>query len=191
MPPTAPAPTTGPTTARRRSRAGFAAVTVAVVLLAGMWVYALFIAKRGNPDKFPDRAWAASAEQVCKATADRLAAGDLLKPWKLADVQPRSEALRLRADMGQQATDALRGMVDELRALPAPADAKSSKGVGIWLADWDTYLGDRYAHIAEWRQGIDKSFAETARNGTPITLQMNAFADVNEMKSCDTPDDFG
>ena len=65
-----------------------------------------------------------------------------------ADIEPLEEALRQRADVGEQATDAprrtARARCGRCRPRPARTTASSSQA---WFADWDTYLADRRDHI--------------------------------------------
>ena len=97
--------------------------------------------------------------------------------------------MRQRAVVGQQVTDLLTSMVATLRATP-PSDP-SGRAVNRWLADYDTYLGDRHRQLGYWAAGEDPSFAETAVDGKPISLGMDDFADANDMASCDVPRDLG
>jgi hypothetical protein len=163
-------------------------LVLVLVALAAMWVYALFFADASASQQVPDRAWAARAEAACSVTDGQLAA--LPPAMTFAKVTPISEALRQRADVGQKATDLLADMVGRLRADP-PADTVSRAGLDLWLADWDTYLADRQHHIVRWRRGEDPQFVESARDGRPVTLRMDAFATANRMKSCRVPQDFG
>lgn len=171
-----------------------AAVIVVVLGLTAMWVYAFSLTGQDNPDVFPDRAWAANAESVCATYTARV---DALPPARsFKDIQPRSEALRQRADVGTEATDLLREMVAEL-AGREPADEKSRTGVNLWLQDWGRYLADRDRHVAGWRAGNDEPFSETAVSGedvgkgVPVSIRIDAFAKANRMASCVVPQDFG
>jgi hypothetical protein len=177
-------------TASRR-RVGVRIVLVIVVLgIAAMWVYVLFIGKAQSPNKLADETWAQRAEAVCAATAAQVAALPPARAFR--DVTPKSEALRQRAVVGQQATDLLRTQLDQLRALPAPAGRYDERLLEAWFADWESYLGDRQAHIADWRAGEDQPFAEgVAAGGGPITDRMDSLAQVNGMPSCEVPLDFG
>jgi hypothetical protein len=178
------------TVAARPRHAVRAVLVVVVVALAAMWVYVLFIGKAHSPNKLADETWPQRAEPICAATAERLAALPPARSFR--DIKPKVEALRQRAAVGQQATDLLRSQLDQLRALPAPTGKYDTRLLDAWFADWETYLGDRQAHIADWRAGNDHPFAEgEVDGGGPITDRMDSLADVNGMPSCDAPLDFG
>jgi hypothetical protein len=177
-------------TATRRRRAVRVALAGVVVAIAAMWVYVLFIGKAQSPNKLADETWAERAEPICRATADRLAALPPARAFR--DITPKSEALRQRAVVGQQATDLLRAQLEQLRALPAPTGQYDERLLTAWFADWEAYLGDRQAHIADWQAGEDQPFAEgVAEGGGPITDRMDSLAQVNGMTSCEVPLDFG
>jgi len=82
----------------------------------------------------------------------------------------------------------LAGQLAALRALPS-TDATTAKLTGEWLADWDTYLGDRRAHSSELKAGKDVPFKESTYKESPMSNRMNAFASVNRMDRCNTPYD--
>ena len=153
-----------------------------------MWVYILFFADTDNPNRLPDRAWGKQAETICKSYADQIEM--LPDATTFADIKPKAEAMRQRAVVGQQVTDLLTSMVAGVRAVP-PADPVTAEAVNRWLADYDTYLGDRHRQLGYWAAGEDPSFAETAVDGKPISLGMNDFAEANDMASCDVPQDLG
>ena len=124
-----------------------------VIAIAAMWVYAFFFAPRTSPDRMPDRAWDVAAESLCatnKATIDALPSARSFK-----DVQPRIDALRQRADVGEQVTNLLVERVDALRALPT-TDARTISLSQRWLRDYDVYIGDRRRQIESWRAGENK-----------------------------------
>jgi hypothetical protein len=177
--------------ARRGSPVGRVVVIVLIVAIAAFWLYA-FLWPREAKDKIPDGAWTEQAELVCQRWQDEVNA---LPPANdFLDVEPREEALRQRADVGEQATAYLRSMVAELQTLPAPTDADSADKLELWFADWDAYLEARDVHVAEWRAGQDVRFREPpVREGglSPISLRMDAFAGTNGMPTCRVPQDFG
>jgi hypothetical protein len=180
-----------PERTRHRNPVALAAISVAVTAIAAMWIYAFFFASKDNPDKLPDRAWAARSEAICAGYKEQV---DALPPARaFADIEPREEAMRQRADVGETANDLLAGMVADLRVEP-PADDYSRKGADLWLADWDRYLEARVAHVEAWRQGIDQKFEEPPTvegKVTPVSLRMDAFAKINRMASCQVPQDMG
>jgi len=163
-------------------------IALVVVVFAAMWIYIFFFADTANPNRLPDRAWTAQAEAVCKGYTDRIAA--LPAAATFADIKPKSEAMRQRAAVGQEATDLLARMVADLRASPSN-DAVTRDAVTRWLSDYDTYLQDRRRHLARWAAGEDPPFTETAVGGKPISLGMDDFADANQMDSCKVPQDLG
>ena len=183
-------PTLDEATAARRPRWGVRAVLLAIVAaLVGMWIYVLFIGKEQSPNRLADQEWAARAEPICAATAKRLAA--LPPASSFAQVEPLEEALRRRADVGEQATALLDDQVAQLRALPAPTGPHDGVLLQAWFADWDRYLADRRDHIASWQAGHDKPFAESEANGGPISDRMDSLSTLNGMPSCVVPADFG
>ena len=173
---------------RRRFRPAAFGVGVALALLAAMWIYIFFFASTANPNRVPDRAWAARAETICKGYADQIKVQPDASTF--ADIKPKAEAMRQRAVVGQRVTDLLTAMVASLRATPA-ADAVTAAAVNRWLADYDTYLGDRHRHLESWAAGEDPPFAETADGGRPLSLGMDDFANANDMGSCEVPGDLG
>jgi hypothetical protein len=182
-------PETAPPTQRRRVRP----LTITLlVLCAGMtvlWVYAFFIADPQNPNRIEDEAWTERAKEVCTATRERLDA--LSDVRDLADVEPLEEALRQRAEIGEDATDLVEAMVDDLDRLPSPSGDGDSELVDLWLADWRAHIADRRAHIERWRAGEDAPFRETAFNDRPLGIRMADFSNLNRMESCGPPGDFG
>jgi hypothetical protein len=173
---------------RRRFRPAAFGVGVALSLLAAMWIYIFFFADTNNPNRVPDRAWAAKAETICKGYADQIKV--LPDATTFAAIKPKAEAIRRRAVVGQQVTDLLTAMVASLRATPA-ADAVTADAVNRWLADYDTYLGDRHRHLEAWAAGEDPPFAETADGDRPLSIGMDDFSNANLMTSCEVPGDLG
>jgi hypothetical protein len=179
--PVAPAPP-------RRARPAVLLIALVVLVFVAMWIYIFFFADTSNPNRLPDRAWTTHADSVCDAYAKLV--DDLPPARTFADIKPKSEAMRQRAAVGQQATDLLAQMVADLRAAPS-THPSTRDAVGLWLADYDTYIQDRRRHLARWAAGEDPPFAETAVGGKPISLGMDDFAEANDMSFCRVPEDLG
>lgn len=190
------APATGgsvdPTTAsppRRRVTIPRLLLAISLLAIIVMWIYAIFLAPSASPELIADRAWAARAEVTCKAQRTRIYALPNARSFK--DVTPRSEALRQRADVADQATGYVREMLQRLHADP-PADAASVTLLGQWFHEWDVYVTDRDTHVAQFRAGQDPPFAQTANEtGAPGPIRMDQFARTNKMADCQVPLDLG
>ena len=103
----------------------------------------------------------------------------------------------------------LRSMIADLRAVAPvpPADLRqlpseelsseqqeelaAAEGIGEWLDDWSTYIGDREDYVQNLRVDDDARFLETTKGSDTrgITRAINSFAQVNRMTSCETPAD--
>jgi hypothetical protein len=77
-----------------------------------------------------------------------------------------------------------------LEDVTLPADDAEATAVSRWLADWRTYLDDRDAYASRFLRGIGEPFRVTDVDGEQIE-KIDAFAHVNFMESCETPDDVG
>jgi hypothetical protein len=165
----------------RRWRWWHSVVTVVCLGLAGMWVYAFFIADQTNPNRIKDREWAAASEALCARARATISA---LPPANTAKT-PQDRALVV-----DQANQILVTLVNQLSIrIPAGADRDRSY-VAQWLADWKQYNQDRAAYAQVLHQGVgNKQFGVTNVNGIPIDLRMNDFADANTMRSCEVPGD--
>ena len=154
-------------------------LAVALVLIAAMWIYALGFAPKGNPNRLHDTAWTANAESVCAAAQQEIAA---LPPARTA------KSPQERGDMVDQADTILADMIATLRTAAVTGTVKEQHYVEMWLADYDTYLGDRRDWAAILHQGESKPFAiSKADGGGPILDRMDGFAETNDMPSCKSP----
>lgn len=171
-----------PSFARTARRVGLGAI---LALIGAMWFYAFVFAPRESINKINDREWAVRAEARCAAAEkERFALQDL------TEMDPDDPvALRRKADIVEEATDALEALVDEIAA-DVPADAKGREIVPQWISDYRTYLGDRRLFIERLRT-LDRrpAFNETEVGGVPVSERINKFARENEMRSCQTPYD--
>ena len=178
-PPTPPTPQGRPT-AGRRALVVFPGLVIALMLV--MWVYALFFASKEKINRVSDRDWAERSEQIC--------ADARLELYGLADYRKLDEvggdALAQRADIVEQANTILRQMVVDVGNVAYSSD-KAGRVIPLWLADWNTYLDDRDAYVAQLRTGDGGGFAETMVDGSPISKFITDFAVDNSMKSCQDP----
>lgn len=159
---------------------GRVALVVTIVAVAGMWVYIYSgAADTTPPDTLEDRAFARRAEAICSAARERI---DALPP---AEDAPDAAA---RADVVDEANDDLRAMVADLREA-APSAGEDGRIVGLWLDDWETYIGDRQDWADTLRRDPKAQFFETDRGGEQISRAIDNLAAVNDMASCATTGD--
>lgn len=149
---------------------------IGFVLFVGFWTWALFFASKESVNKIEDRAWAERAESICAPVKPQLKALELL-----ADPD-----FSVRADLVDQSTDLLAGMLDEIEAVK-PSDEKGAAIVPDWIADYRQLLQNRYDYADRLRAGENVAFSESAVNGVPISERIEVFAGDNEMPSCAPP----
>ena len=140
------------------------------------WVWALFLIDKTSVNKIDDRAWAARGEEICAPVKTALRELDL----------KASPDIARRAELVQQSTDMLSGMLDDLEAV-RPTDDKGRAIVPDWIRDYRILLTNRYEYAAQLKAGDDGPFFETAVEGVPITERLGTFAGDNEMPSCAPP----
>jgi hypothetical protein len=164
-------------------------IGIGLIAIAAMWIYAFLFADVKSTDIMPDKAWAARTEATCAAVKPQIASVPAANSFK--NVNPRSEALRQRADVADQVTGFLRELVATLKA-DKPADAASQNLANLWLEEYEVYIRDRDAHVAKFRAGNDPPFSETPNEkGAPGPIRMDTFVRLNRMPSCQVPLDLG
>lgn len=163
------------------SRVGRVAVIVAVALMLAMWGYVLYLAfgpgRQASPDRLADPAFA-TREASCNAANEQVlalpAAGD-------------SPTAADRAVVLAQANEIYAGMLDALRTyVPDGDDGKITEE---WIADWQTYLGDRDDFARRLQTDERARLLVTPKHGEQITESIDAFAEDNRMPACGTPAD--
>lgn len=160
-------------------------LTLVVLAIAGMWVYAFGFAPRESINRIGDDAWKARSEARCLvAENERFALQDLT-----AMDPDDPAALRRKADLVEVATDSLERAIDDIEA-DIPLDDKGRAIVPQWIADYRVYLEDRRDFIVALR-GADRRpyFAETEVGGVPVSERINKFARENDMRTCQAPFD--
>ncbi len=164
-----------------RSRAGASIAVVALAVMAGFWIWAFSpLAPSGHPDTLYNVVFTHNAEDIC---APAVAAVNRL-PGAAEATGPEDRAGQIRTS-----TLMFEEMVAELRIEADDVVGSDADLLDAWLADWDTYLGDRRAYAAVLAGGSDPPFTVTARDGEGVTGYIDTFAEVNAMPSCATPGD--
>lgn len=176
----------GPLRTRRfGARAEAVLVVASVTAMLAMWIYAFFLAPREAINKIGDREWAARAERRCAVAADRRM---LLADYRSIE-EAGPDALRLRADIVDEATNDLEAMVADIARVP-PADDKGAAIVPLWIADWRRHIVDRRNYAGALRAGRNEPFGEaTTDDGLPLSEKIATFAQDNLMPSCRPPRD--
>lgn len=174
---------------RRRGlrRLGVLAVVISFVGIWGYVMYLTFFEGRAEPrDRMGDTRFTAAAEDTC---AESVAFFEQL-PFANEVGSPEE-----RADLLDAGTDELEVMVTRLEGLVPPRDADEAVAVERWLDDYRTFIQDRREYAAAQRDPTsdryDRPFAVTDRGGFQIDVLLDDFALVNDMDSCETPDDVG
>ncbi len=174
-------------TGDQRDRAGpgtlalRAFLTVLVVAMVVLWVYAFFLAPSGNPDRLEDRSWPAAAEARCLVA--RAAIAELPPAARAPDVATRADDIDL-------ATDVVVNLVADLGQLSG-GTADDHVMIEKWLADWEVYIGDRRHHAVRLRlEGDVRPLLTALPSGSgSFVKRMNGFARVNDMEACLDPGD--
>lgn len=175
-------PTGDPTATRgRSSRLGRVAVVAVLLVIVGLWAYALSpLASRRPPGRLDDHSFADQGETVCAATVQSLAA----LPQAFESATPAE-----RADVVDRSNTELRAMIARLRPLTPAADTRDGRMVSEWLDDWGVYVGDREAYASRLRGDASARLYVTEKDGLQITEAIDRFARINFMDSCATPED--
>lgn len=154
---------------------------VAALVVIFLWGWALFFPpSKSAPGTLDDPAFPLAAEQVCTNAAAQLTA--LPKAFETTDATARADVIR-------KSNVILTTMVDELDALPAPADSEDATNVEEWLGDWRTYIGDRANYATALSSDPKARFYVTQKDRRQVTEPIDFFARFNEMYNCVTPDD--
>lgn len=157
-------------------------LTVVVLAMLAMWIYAFFFSSRESINKIGDAAWATRAEEICVAAKAELME---LADYSLIDDEAD---LAQRAEIVVAANRILGRMVDDIAAA-RPDDPKGQALVPLWLADYRTHLDDRVDHAAALTAGENPPFAETQVDGLPLSEKIATFANDNRMPACAPPRD--
>jgi hypothetical protein len=167
--------------ARRRILLG--AGLLFVVATFGVWIYALFIYDPGQlVDELEDRTFPTEAEAICAEARTRIDALPL--------AQETDDPVE-RAEVIDEANVALREMTARLAEIVPQGQGRITVGIGEWVDDWNTFIGDRQEYADALREDPSARFAESLKANRQISRAIDAFAQVNKMESCTVPGDVG
>ena len=156
-------------------------LTLLVVAMGVLWVYAFFLAPSGNPDRMEDRAWPEAARARCVTALDEIS--------RLPTARQAATPAQ-RADDLDEATVVVSRLVADLGRIPGGTDHDRVL-VAHWLDDWEVYVADRLNHAERLRtEGDVKPLMTALPSGAGSVLErMNGFARVNDMEACLDPGD--
>lgn len=175
-------------TARPPRRWVRALLAVVVLLIAAMWVYAFVFASKKGVYRVDDASWRRDAERICAAArVERVALADTDEGYIS---NPTPEQMLRRADLVDQATDILDGMLDDIEALPVASD-RDRELVASFLGYYRTIISDRRTYTATLRELRLEPYRETVVGGGPVTNVVTDFTSGNGIKSCVPPGELG
>ncbi|HSB85692.1 MAG TPA: hypothetical protein VLD86_05255 [Ilumatobacteraceae bacterium] len=156
--------------------------------LAAMWVYAFVFAPKEGVYFVTDKAWRTSAEEICTAaTRQREALADTTQGY-ITD--PTHEQMLQRADIVDQATDILEGMINDIEVLPLSGD-KDRQRVAVFVKYYRVIIGDRRAYTTRLRNFQLEPYRETLVDRSPVTNTVTDFTTGNAIPHCMPPGELG
>lgn len=176
--------------APQRRQVTFTKVVLTIIVLGilAMWVYAFGFASKKAAYRVDDDAWRARAEEVCTTfRVERMQLVDMAQGYI---AEPTAAQMVERADLVDAATDILEAQLTEMTAVMPTSDRDRSL-VAEYEGYWRTVFSDRRAYTARLRDLQLEPYFETAIDGTPVTNLLTDFAVVNEMPACSPPNELG
>jgi hypothetical protein len=172
-----------------RSRRWVRAILVVVcALIAAMWVYAFVFAPKTGVYFVTDKAWRASADQLCQtAEQQRAALADTTQGY-ISDPTPAQ--MTQRADIVDRATDTLDNMLDGIEALPLTGTDDRQR-VAVFVKYYRQILDDRRAYTGRLRVFDSGPYRESLVNASPVTNTVIDFTTGNAMPHCMPPGELG
>lgn len=159
-------------------------VTLSILGLLAMWIYAFGFASKESVNKIGDTVWTRNAESICKKAVDKRL--QLVDTRQISDAGP--DALPERAKIVDLATDTLEVALKSIAQLQV-SDEKGKAIVPLWLLDYQQLVQDRREYANMLRNGNNDPFSETMVDGLPISEKISTFAADNRMPSCKVPMD--
>jgi hypothetical protein len=160
----------------RSSRLLRVSLIAALVVLVGLWGYALtYSMTRRDPERFTADERAA-VRNACEDAATRLRA---LPP---VEAPPTNASVAARAE---SETEEFEQMVAELRDL-RPQRADAATALHEWLDDWDQLLAARRAYASQVKTDKSAKIEVPVEGGSPIFVRMNNYAEGKGVVECKT-----
>ena len=159
-------------------------VTLSILGLLAMWIYAFGFASKESVNQIGDTVWTRNAESICKKAVDKRL--QLVDTRQISDAGP--DALLERAKIVDLATDTLEEALKSIAQLQV-SDEKGKAIVPMWLLDYQQLVQDRREYASMLRNGNNDPFSETMVDGLPISEKISTFAADNRMPSCKAPMD--
>ncbi|MCB1001282.1 MAG: hypothetical protein KDB40_18465 [Acidimicrobiales bacterium] len=182
------APTTSRGPLTRAQVAVRVGLTVVVLAIVAMWVYAFGFAEKQGVYVLDDEAWTERAEEICdRYEQQRIALADTDEGYI---ENPTEEQMLQRADIVDRATDLLEAELAEVFAV-LPASARDQEIALEYRGYYETLIGDRRAYTARLRAFELAPYYETVVDGGPVTNMLLDFTTANRMKRCAPPGELG
>ena len=159
-------------------------VTLSILGLLAMWIYAFGFASKESVNQIGDTVWTRNAESICKKAVDKRL--QLVDTRQISDAGP--DALLERAKIVDLATDTLEEALKSIAQLQV-SNEKGKAIVPMWLLDYQQLVQDRREYASMLRNGNNDPFSETMVDGLPISEKISTFAADNRMPSCKAPMD--
>ena len=149
------------------------------LIIALFWVYAFFFASKEGINVLEDKAWTIRAEEICRNA--NLERDKLVDLRRINSVE--GDALAERADIIDKATVIIQKMLDDVTT-EVPTGSDDAKLTEIWRGIYQDWIDGRINYTAKLRTGENAPFAESMREGSPVSDSINDFTTNNRMKSC-------
>ena len=163
-------------------------LTIVVLLLVAMWVYAFGFATKQGLYVLDDTAWTQRANTICEDyEARRIALVDMEAGYI---AEPTNEQMIERADVVDRATDLLEAELAEVFA-ELPTSERDQRLALEYKGFFETLIGDRRAYTERLRRFELGPYLETKVDGGPVTNILLDFTSANEMKRCAPPGELG
>ncbi len=189
--PTGPTPPGRPRDIRTRTMGSTIArvgVTVVVLAIVAMWVYAFGFAEKEGVYVIEDRAWSERAQGICESYEQRRLVLRDMDEGYIAN--PTNEQMLQRADVVDQATDIIEAELAEVFAV-LPDGARDRQVAAEYEGFYRILIGDRRAYTARLRNFDLTPYLETKVDGGPVTNVLLDFTTANRMKRCAPPGELG
>lgn len=157
-----------------------AAIGIAVLLIAAMWIYGFVFADDSAVAKVHDTSWTKRAQEICTRRNDLLDQNST-HVRAVGDGSPQSVGEGV-----SKATDIIEAALDEVLAVQPPS-ADDQQLIARWEGLYRTYIADRRATEAKLAKGEKAELNETTLNGAPISSTIGDFTKPNRMDACSVP----